>query len=207
MTLFLLKFRNLKPFNSRKKVYFQVVVMWLIIPLLYRISQSSELLDTDLYFRKLVLTRFDTIAYGLLFAYIHFYYASFWIKFKNLLFVFGIILMSSILSLDIQEISFKQTLYFSIMSLSIALLIPKISTITITSYWTTPITYLSKISYAMYLVNLPIFHILENSTWSQTMPHLSLLMFWLCSIGLSAIIFRYYERPLMNLRDKIKFAS
>ena len=188
----------------RKNIFFFSILIIIIFPLIYRFTQVSETLNTDLYFRKLVLTRLDTIGFGILAAYINFYYSNFWKKNKNILFIIGMTIMITLL-INKNQLStfFNQTIYFSISSLSITLIIPKLSQLKSGSVFSKPIKYLSKISYSMYLVNLPVFFILNNSNLIQDFPLVRFLLYWIFVILISDLIFRFYESPIMHLREKI----
>ena len=135
---------------TSQKIVLTSICLFLVLPLVYRLYCSTPLLDTDLYFRKLVLTRLDTIAFGLLAAYLHWYHASFWKKSKNTFFVFGFFLMGLSLILDVQNTFYNQTFYFSLQGLSMAFLLPKLSSMKHERIRFKPVQFVSKISYSIY---------------------------------------------------------
>lgn len=192
--------------GNRKRNFLIAIGIMLIFPLVYRILQSSELLDTDLYFRKIVLTRLDTIGFGVLAAYLHLYFHSFWTKTKNLTFIAGILIVCSLLIFRTHTLFFDQTFRFTIMGVGIALLIPKLSLMVSGLIFKRPITYLSKISYSLYLVHIPAFFILRNMALPLH-PALLYLLYWLVIVLISDLVYRFYETPLMNIRDKVKIAT
>lgn len=200
----LTKLKNSTSAEQRKKTIFQTIVVLITLPLLYRVFQSAPTLNTDLYFRKLVLTRLDTIAFGILSAYINFYYIQFWNKYKTLLFTSGVGLLTGLLSIKIESTFFNQTFYFTLMSLSIAMLLPKFSTWNNGNILTKPITFISKISYSIYLIHLPILYIVNAKLNLDKGSFEFLLVYLLFIVVTSAIIYRFYEHPLTMLREKIK---
>ena len=63
--------------------------------------------------------------------------------------------------------------------------------------------FLSRISYALYLVHMPV-----RSVYLDLMPGRSLVMslglyagYWLLCIALAALVYQVWERPFMALRD------
>ena len=68
----------------------------ILAPLAYRIAISNMVVDDfwfDVNFRKLVLTRLDTLIYGVLAAYIKFYHGSFFHTHRNKMFVLGVLII------------------------------------------------------------------------------------------------------------------
>lgn len=187
------------------------IISLLILPLLYRYSISDQNVDRfwwDVNFRKVILTRLDAIMYGVLAAYIKFYSIQFWTKFRNVFFVLGIVIIYIVLLFpqDPNTI-YSKTIFFSIVPLSVMMLLPKMDSIQ--SYkvgWIgRPITYVSKISYAMYLVNLSlvaqvITHNFELTSKKENF--IAYCIFWTVTFVLSSLIYHFYEMPLTKLRDR-----
>ena len=194
--------------KSILKYHFLIgIIVLMLFSLTYRIYQSSVLLDTDLYFRKLVLTRLDTISFGLLAAYIQFNHNAIWRKYSTKAFFCGILIISMLLILGNQSVFFMQTFRFTIMSIGIAFLIPHLSQIKNGGIFTKPITYLSKISYSIYLVHLPVMFLLLNKELNSFSSLFLYIMFWFLTILISHLTYRYYEAPLMNIREKINITK
>jgi peptidoglycan/LPS O-acetylase OafA/YrhL len=189
---------------KQQKTFLVLILTFLIVPLLIRIFQFNENLDYDLFFRKLVITRLDTIGFGILAAYIKFYYKKFWINNRNKLFVMGLSIIIFLMTYDFNNIFFKQTLYFSIISVALMLILPKLESFKKERIPFKPFFFFSKISYSMYLVHIPLMQILSNSYNPSSGFHSLLLYvsFWILTIGLSYLIYVFYEKPLTDLRDK-----
>jgi peptidoglycan/LPS O-acetylase OafA/YrhL len=75
------------------------------------------------------------------------------------------------------------------------------------------ITYISLISYSIYLIHLSIVQkwILRKIDWTlleNFNGYLFLLMryslYWILTIIISILLYKYFEIPTMNLRDKVK---
>ena len=201
--LFIL-FKIVKPIAliQRKRLILITIGLLILFPLLFRIVQSSSDLSTDIYFRKLVLTRLDTIAFGIFSAYISFYHQSLWRKYKNTLFIAGVVFITSLLYWKSSSVFFNQTFYFTFMSLSISLLLPKLSSLHKENIPLKPIQFISKISYSMYLSHLPIMYVLMNLLKEVQSVTIVYCLFWITTILISSLVYFTFEKPMMNLRDK-----
>lgn len=197
-------------FNYKNSIIISIGIL-IIIPFLYRLSISNQKVDQfwwDVEFRKVVLTRIDAISYGILAAYIKFHYNYFWFKYRKWLFIFGLIIMYILLYINKDFNSFfYKTFYFNFISIGAVLLLPLADSIN--EYKNKNIgvifTFISKISYSLYLINLGIVisvisHNFELKT--NTNQIIAYYSYWAIVIILSWIIYTFYEKPIMNLRDK-----
>jgi peptidoglycan/LPS O-acetylase OafA/YrhL len=67
------------------------------------------------------------------------------------------------------------------------------------------ITHISKISYSMYLINLAVVAEVIRDNFPPTTESdriLKYFLYWFCVIAGSTLLYKYFERPVMNLRDK-----
>lgn len=167
--------------------------------------------------RKQVFTRLDSLMYGVIGAYIYFHFKNFWNKYKIHFLIIGI---SLFISMKFNLLGFSRFgLYhcvfsFSTTSLATLFLIPYLSCLkTGKGFIYKLITYISLISYSMYLINLTIVQkwILRNIDWTlleNFNGYLFLLLryslYWALTIIISILIYKYFEIPTMNLRDKAK---
>ena len=169
--------------------------------------------------RKIVLTRLDSIMYGFLGAWMAFYRPVYWFKYRKLLFIAGILLL---LTPVVFEFFMGKVLiflnYFSLplTSLATLLMLPMLSVIrTGKGKISKFLTFVSMISYSMYLVNfslvqLTIVPALTPIIIKITTNHLIISLirvscYWGFTFILSYLMYRFYENPMMNLRDKIKW--
>ncbi len=183
-----------------------VIFTFLSLPLLYRIYKSDPNLDTSRWFRTLVSTRLDTIGYGLLGAYISYYYKYYWNKTKNHFFVLGVIVQFVFWACPFKSVFFNQTLHFSIAGLSVLFLLPKLVNIKTESIPFKPFQLLSKISYSIYLFHLPMLYFISTYFKASNKYEgvLVYFFFWVLTIGGSSIIYSLFERPIMDLGKKRK---
>lgn len=161
--------------------------------------------------------RFDSLFVGVLFAFLNHKNLPVFQKMKSpRVFFVGLILFITYLlmfinySTAVDELLIFRTLGFLVFPLCISILIPYITTITINSEKNifTKMAYhfftqTSILTYAMYLS-----HPFINALLEQTRASENLILKCLCSLSLtfliSWLVYNYFERPLLNFRDKIQ---
>jgi len=204
---------------DKKKALIVVASIVLIAVTLFRLYRYMHLPiqnynDWDLILRKQVFTRLDSLMYGVIGAYIAHYYKVSWIKYKLPLLITGIFMLV-IAQLVYIKLRYHPDMYlcvfsFSINSLATLLVLPFLSELKQgNGFWFKIISYLALISYSAYLINLSLIKvwILDNIDLSSLSIYgaaIKYLLFWILTILLSILIYKYYEVPLTNLRDKVK---
>jgi len=173
--------------------------------------------EWDSVFRKQVITRLDSIMFGVVGAYINYYYRDLWPRFKKQLLIFGLILfiVSKFILPRIFDLS---GLYFCVFSFTLN----SVATLCLLPYLSNlksgkgllrnAITYISLISYSMYLLNLSIIQdwILRNIPWKDFLYNDNLIYaakygtYWVLVVGLSILIYKYFEIPMTALRERFK---
>lgn len=205
--LLIIALRFFKP----KKSFIIVTTMMIVFPFLFRILKSDYSIEEyfyyDITFRKVVLTRLDSIAFGLLASWIAYYYKSYWIKSKKYTFAIGIGLVFFILMYSIPRNTFyNQVILFSLSPIAAMLMLPLASsTIATKGLHVKIITHISKISYSMYLLNFGIIAEVIRSNFSpkgEIDAVLKYILFWILVLVGSTILYSYFERPILKLRDK-----
>jgi peptidoglycan/LPS O-acetylase OafA/YrhL len=72
-------------------------------------------------------------------------------------------------------------------------------------YFGKVVVHISKISYSMYLLNLAVIyevfrdHFPPKNDWDAVLKY---FLYWVILITASTALYRYFEKPVMNLRDK-----
>lgn len=184
----------------------------------YRILNFDihNIIDWDLLFRKQVFTRLDSLMFGVLGAYIRYFYQSLWLKFKNQLLIVGILMF--VLFKFIHTLLPIESIFFSVFSFTLT----SVATLFLLPYlgelksgkgvFYKPITYISLISYSMYLINLSLIKIwiIEQIPWNDITDialirvSSNFLIYWILVIVLSIIIYKYFELPMTMLRERFK---
>lgn len=165
--------------------------------------------------KAVVLYRIDAIYYGVLAAYISLVFNEHWKKFTSFYFFFGIVLFLAIhwwiasAGLDTyQSPFFFNVLYLPLCSISIGCSLPFFSRLKRASpLLLRPITFISLVSYSMYLLHYSI--ILQLLNYFVDTEEISTPGKWAFAIGylaitilLAYILYRIYEKPMMDIRDR-----
>lgn len=170
----------------------------------------------DSIFRKQVITRLDSIMFGVIGACISFYFTSFWTRYRNLFFIAGLLLLLS----ELIPVNFHlmgKELYmcvfsFTHTSIGTLFLLPFLSQLKGSKgFFYKAFTVISLISYSMYLVNYSLIKqiIMKQVFGYETVTGtgdiiLSNLIYYSLSVLIPILIFNYFERPAMNLRERFK---
>lgn len=205
----LLLFLFTKKLASKKAILFTVIIL-IVLPLIYRISISSLQVDEfwwDVEFRKVVLTRLDAIMYGVFMAFLKVYYTQFFNKNANLMLIIGLVLIIVHFYVPHPPNAFyTKTFYFSFQSFAVMLLLPKATQILSLGnlFLDKFIQFISKISYSMYLTNLLLAQfIMKNISLSSNGKNLIVyVIYWSTTILLSYCIYKYFEHPITQLRER-----
>jgi peptidoglycan/LPS O-acetylase OafA/YrhL len=211
------------PFKrSYKKSLLYVALIVIVFITAFRFYRFSNvdidgINDWDLIFRKQVITRLDSLMFGVVGAYISYFHKSLWIKFKTQLLFIGVLLFMASKFL-LPHFTSIDGIYFCVFSFTLIstgtlFMLPYLSELrTGNGLLYKPITYISLISYSMYLLNLSIVQrwIIRNIPWEQITDNgyikvvSNYSIYWLLVIGLSILIYKYFEIPMTSLRERFK---
>ncbi|QBZ96573.1 acyltransferase family protein [Flavobacterium sangjuense] len=208
-----------KPKN--KNGFFLVIVLSLIalfigFKIAYQINTQTTTLDEwNVSLKSVMIYRLDAIFMGVLCSWISINYQKNWSKFKfSLAFIGGLIMMFMYFGMGILRIlpeTFPvvwNVVYLPLASFSIAFFVPLFSQMeTSIAILKRPIEFISKISYSIYLLHysvimqlLMLFVDKEKTSLGQL--HLLTAFYLSTTIFVSYLFYRFYEKPMMNLRDK-----
>lgn len=205
------------------KVITNKAVLWtsifvLVLMTLIRVYRYVEIPvhsfeDWDAIFRRQVLTRLDSLMFGLIGAYISYYHKQLWIKHKTPLFILGIVLFLLIKYADryhMHTFGLYQCVFsFSLASFATLILLPFLSQlksgkgVVFKSF-----TYISLISYSMYLLHFSVIQkwIINNLDLGVLPAYARIsakyVLYWVLTILISLLMFKYFERPIMKLRER-----
>ncbi|WP_395057273.1 acyltransferase family protein [Flavobacterium sp.] len=213
---FALKFGNQL---SKKWSFLSTILLLIILAHILRYFNmknndisTMEIWNTNL--KSVVIYRFDTILYGVLLAWLHQFYSHFLDKYKVYflilaahLFVLQFVILN-VLGVDIISCPvYFLVFYFTLSSMIFFLTLPYfIFWKTSESVFSKRITFISKTSYAVYLIHYSIvvvlFKYLLNQLFFQLPTSLILFVYLGITFSLSYILYRFYEKPIMNLRDE-----
>ncbi len=164
--------------------------------------------------KSVVIYRYDTILWGGILAWIHWYYPHFLYQYKTYALIVAVhLFLLQFIILNVLGISINTNgiyfivFYFTLSSLIFFLALPyfifwkqnktKISSI---------VTFVSKTSYAAYLVHYSIVSVvLKNILYSYNLKLSNLviiLIYLIATFAISFIIYAFFEKPITMLRDK-----
>jgi len=197
-------------FFSPKKSFLLVTILMMFAPLAYRIICLNPSMDNFWYdqtFRKVVVMRLDSISYGLLASWAFYYYSMYWQKFKYFSLIAGIGLIIFIVNYTAPNTSFyKQALMFTITPVSAMFLLPFAQSLQSGRGWVArAVSHISKISYSMYLINLALVAEVIRDNFppvSELDGIFKYILFWIFVLLGSTLLYTYFEKPVMNLRDR-----
>ncbi|MDO5981801.1 acyltransferase family protein [Flavivirga spongiicola] len=207
---------------SKKTLYIVMSLVIIIIITFLRINYHTnhDIIshhDWSKHIRKVVIYRIDSIYYGFLAAFLAQVFHSAWNNYKKWFLVLGILLFiglhSCVFLFNMQPENsqlFFNVFYLPLLSISLLLFFPFFSSWKTGGPFKNTITKISVLSYALYLINYSIVLLtIQNFISVEGTPlvikFLILLLYWFLSFGLSYLLFKYFERPMTNLRDSSFF--
>lgn len=213
---FVLKFGN----KLSKKGTFLFAILLLIALahiLRYFNMKNSEISTMEIWntnLKSIVIYRFDTILFGVLLAWWHHFYEDFLNQYKVYflilsahLFVLQFVVLN-VLGVDIVSCPvYFLVFYFTLSSMIFFLVLPYFL------FWknapqvfSTVIVFISKTSYSVYLIHYSIvvvvFKYILNQFLHQLPTSLILFIYFGITFSLSYVLYRFFEKPIMNWRDR-----
>lgn len=181
----------------------------------YSNNQVYDMETWNSHVKSIVLLRIDSIVFGFLIAWFYFFKKEQLKKYCVYLFIISIhlfflqFLFMNLLGVEIiTSPIYFHIFYFTLSSLTFALALPMFI------FWkksggifASITTFLSKISYSMYLLHYSIMSVVVKFIISELGLNFSKLIvisiYLTLTLSFSYILYRFYEKPLMDLRDKI----
>lgn len=194
---------------KRKHVFAILIILLILLPLGFKIylayTTNVDGFWWDVRFRKTVVTRLDTIVYGVAFAFFKNYYSAYFKKTKWLLLFVGLSLILTNLIVDTQANSFyKKTFYFVVNSLGASMLLPFLDATKLKDgILKRSVTWISKISYSIYIVHFALILQVIVNTSCLCSPKITIFwytLYWVLSFFAASLTYRYFEVPFMKLR-------
>lgn len=207
--LFLLLGRllGLQPARSILVVAVTVIVLSLVARLL--VANSIEMWDTGL--RKVVFLRFDTLMFGVLLAWMVDRHPR-WLRKPGLatgmtmIFVACVIYYGLATDAELNESFFAKTLYLSLVPVGCAGLLLIGIERRLPGWLATASGFLARISYSVYLVNIPVMLILIHLFGCCESSRLGAWGMWLAfmvlTLAISHGVYEAYEKRFNALRDR-----
>lgn len=183
------------------------MMAFLIAPLMVRMAMApgiESIFHGELTVRKLVITRMDAILFGVLMALLAHRFPGAWKAWRWPLFLLGLAgTVCAPLLYGEDRLWYSVTWHYTLNALSMSLLLPLLSQWRKVPRGGGAVVFLSLISYALFLVHLPLRSALEPfydpalpvSGWAQ------IALYWLLCGALAWLVYRFWEKPFMDMRD------
>lgn len=207
-------------FKRNKSVLFLITVIFLIVifqitKIIYHINtENTTLLQWNEDLKPVVIYRLDSILYGVVASWIYCNHILLWRKYKIIFFIigsFGVLFFNlGIAKMHLSENYinlFWNVFYLPLISISVAFLLPFLSEWKTTNYSIQkPIVFISQISYAIYLLHYSVIlqlmkHFIPTENFSNFQLHIYTVIYLTLTLLWSSLLYFFYERPLMNLRE------
>jgi peptidoglycan/LPS O-acetylase OafA/YrhL len=219
----------LKNILSKKWIFLLMMLFVIITSTIFRLMigthLSGNIEEWDANIRRIVVTRLDSIMFGVVGAYFKFYFPTHWknkslFPYLNVLCIF-LLFMTHFLyvkAIDNNTHFFMNTLYFSFSSMAILMILPQMDSITkppnfgLIGIFGKIFTHISLISYSLYLTHgyLILGHIVRYKKeyfdnlfpQTQTTGIIYFIIYFVISIIVSSLLYYLIEKPFMNMRSK-----
>jgi len=193
-----------------------IIILFSTVFRYYRyISLHAIQVDTfEMYFRMQVITRLDSLMYGVIGAYLSRYFKSHWTVYKIPLLIFGII---GLIANKYCQLNLGGTMYYFVFYLATngfftLCLLPFFSEYKQSSgVFYTIITYISLVSYSLYLTNLTLVQTFIIPSIDSTffnhfcnLKSINFVLFFLVTFIISTYLYNFVERPIMGIRKYLK---
>lgn len=159
----------------------------------------------DFQIRKIVITRLDAIVYGVIMAWVRLKAPTFFKQWRYLLLVTGVAVIILSTSAPAFPVSlYYKVFFFPIQSIGVCLCIPSLY------YMASPqrglrkiVEWISDISYSLYLCHSLIIGLIITNFRLDSIGEslVGYFTFWGLSLCIAHLSFKYFERPIRDLRD------
>ena len=208
----------LRSLRGTARAVWLAILFFALVPVLMRVFAQPA--DWDDGLRKIVLFRLDSVMYGVAAAAIQFFHPAWWSRRRALVWpglalLAGVFLFFQMMPDSEQFIvdhAALRALLFPATSLGFMLLLPWFCAVGARGgVFGFAVTRMSRWSYSMYLCHPPLMFLI-SSGWKYFFPDNRWLAakggVWLVAVfALSALLFRFFEKPMMDLRDRPFFQA
>ena len=208
-----------KLLKNKSKSVLLSALLFILPPLIFRVLyyyNGITFYNLDSNIRKVVVFRLDSLMYGIIGAYFFRFQKSSWMKYKNVCLVFSLVMILCLTLYHRMDpsLAFLAVYQYNLESLATLLSLPYLSELKSIKlkFITFVITFISIISYSMYLLNYSVVQCrliplslsiagLKGITSNYLMV-LTYFMYWVYILFGSFILYKYFEKPMMDLRSR-----
>jgi len=216
LLLFSIFFKPKAKSQSFLMINLLLIALFVVFKILYHFKTPVTTLDEwNVSLKSVMIYRLDAIFTGVLCAWVSLNFENLWAKFKlPSAMMGGLIMMFMYFGMGILGVLPEKcplvwnVIYLPLASLSIAFFVPWFSQLEISNrIIKRPIEFISKISYSIYLLHYSVIMQLlmlfvDREKTSLLQLHLITAFYLATVVLMSYIFYRFYEKPMMDLRDK-----
>lgn len=205
-------FRKKKGYQLASIISFLLVIVAIRVIVVYVGNP-----EWDNQIKRIVVLRLDALTTGVLAGFVHLYFKDYWSRYTKLFLFTGVILLAATsiyfclkrMDVDMPGNFFWKTFYFNVVSFAIAFTLPWLTSNRIRPgrFFSKAITHISLVSYSLYLTHILVMFVVITLLNKITVNGLYTLKFiscwFFCILGAS-ILYRAFELPMTNLREKFK---
>ncbi len=217
LVLFLGTFGVVKNKSKRFLILvFSFFLFFLLTKIFFNATQTVfNLSQWNTNLKSVVMYRIDAVLFGVLAAWIRFNYEEFWKKYTMQFTFLGIgifcFLLFGITSSNLrieQSPFFWNVVYLPLTSFGFSCFFPFFSNWKTSNSWLKfPVEFTSKISYSIYLLHYSVIlqllkYFVDTTVLSTIEKHLFTFCYLVITFLMAYILYRFYEKPILNWRDK-----
>lgn len=186
-------------------------LVFIVISIAYRIKVSGNATDRfwwDVWIRKTVASRCDSVYVGVFAAWLQFRFSDFWQRNAKKSLIIGVMVLIVSLLLPQQPGSiYKNVLVCTVQPVAFAMLLPYASLVK--SYKTkagTAVSCISVLSYSLYLINLMVAQFISNnySDAFGKMGGWGYVIYWMAVLVISYLLYIIVEKNFSKIRSRIR---
>ncbi|MES2656022.1 MAG: acyltransferase [Bacteroidota bacterium] len=168
---------------------------------------DNQIPHWDVNMRKSIITRLDCSIYGILMSLFLYSYKDVFKQWKAILLFIGLFIQGLTIYMHITMPGSlgNFVFYFNLIPISFVLMIPWLYHLQINNQFTKRMfTWLGLISFSVYIIHLsPLLELLNLIKFTNGIQAFFYFMAYaVCVFTFSTLLYKYFEKPLTNLRDK-----
>ena len=206
--------------KNRDRMFLFMVLTLMLLPMIakvyfYRNHPGITLPEWNVSLRSVAIYRVDAVMMGVLFAWLRFNRIAHWKKYRNVLAVSGLSILAALaalvgfVKLSILDFPFFYDVFFlPLISVASAFFLPFFTEWKAAPKWLDrPVAFLGSVSYFVYLMHYSLIlflmkHYIDTTDFTIGQLHGFTLSYLLLTFTSGWLLYRYFEKPILNFRAK-----